>query len=335
MSTAKLTPTDSMKWLLKREFWEHKGSMFWAPVVVAGLIVALLGAGLSYGLAQHGLPMHMEMNGRSIDRDALATAMPAELRDTAAHVASGMYLASAAPLLPLLAVVVFFYCLGALYDERRDRSILFWKSLPVSDGMTVLSKVITAAVVAPVLTIGIATVSSLALLFIAGAALSISGVNLFGAVLTSPDLYLSPLRLLALLPVYAVWALPTLGWLLLVSSWARTKPFLWAIGVPVVTVIACASINGILHKVAGMELVILPYVKYVVSAILTGVVPGAWFASHPGLLHGIDPRQGVVLGELVSASYASLLQADAWIGAALGAAMLFGAVRLRRWRDEG
>src|SRR3546814_20822192 len=47
-------------------------------------------------------------------------------------------------LVVVLGFVVFFYCLGALYDDRRDRSILFWKSLPVSDASTVLSKVFSA-----------------------------------------------------------------------------------------------------------------------------------------------------------------------------------------------
>ncbi|WP_210235883.1 ABC-2 transporter permease, partial [Mesorhizobium sp. M1C.F.Ca.ET.212.01.1.1] len=53
----------------------------------------------------------------------------------------------------VLAFVVFFYCLGALYDDRRDRSILFWKSLPLSDTQTVLSKVISALIVAPLIAV--------------------------------------------------------------------------------------------------------------------------------------------------------------------------------------
>ena len=49
----------------------------------------------------------------------------------------------------VLGVVVFFFCLGALFDDRKDRSVLFWKSLPISDQATVLSKVAMALVVAP------------------------------------------------------------------------------------------------------------------------------------------------------------------------------------------
>ena len=54
MNTANMKPT-TMKWLLQREFWEYKGSMFWAPLIVAALIVLLFGATLSYGLATHGV----------------------------------------------------------------------------------------------------------------------------------------------------------------------------------------------------------------------------------------------------------------------------------------
>jgi ABC-2 type transport system permease protein len=82
------------------------------------------------------------------------------------RIASGMYIAAGSPLFIMHAGVVFFYCLGALYDERRDRSILFWKSLPVSDAMTVLSKAVTALCVAPLITIALATVASLALLLL-------------------------------------------------------------------------------------------------------------------------------------------------------------------------
>ena len=55
----------------------------------------------------------------------------------------------------MLGFVVFFYCLGSLYDERKDRSVLFWKSLPVSDRDTVLSKALSALVVAPTLAIAV------------------------------------------------------------------------------------------------------------------------------------------------------------------------------------
>jgi ABC-2 type transport system permease protein len=328
--------TKTMKWLLRREFWEHKGSMFWAPVIVGALLVLLVGGTMIYGLAAHGAPITMSINGQQVSHGAFAAAMPGESRDMVARIASGMYLAAGSPLFIIMAGVVFFYCLGALYEERRDRSILFWKSLPVSDGMTVLSKAITALCVAPVISIALAIVSSLALLLLGCIGLSLSGVHMAGTLLTQPDLYLQPLRLVALLPVYAVWALPTIGWLLLVSSWAKTKPFLWAVGVPMIVLLLTKWISYTLENFSGTPLNIMPAAQEIVARLLGGIVPGIWFSFTGGIppeMHqnGRAPDMGL----LFEASWMTLATAQAWIGALLGAVMIFGAVRLRRWRDEG
>jgi ABC-2 type transport system permease protein len=328
--------TLTMKWLLRREFWEHKGSMFWAPVVVAALLVLFVGGTMIYGIAAHGSPGLVHINGQTVTRGAFAAAMPAESRQLIARLASGMYLGAGAPLFFILIGTVFSYCVGALYNERRDRSILFWKSLPVSDGMTVLSKAITALCVAPVITVVLASVASLALLLIGTVGLSLGGTNLIGALFIQPDLYLQPLRLLALLPVYVVWALPTVGWLLLVSSWARTKPFLWAVGVPLVALLLVKWISYTLENFAGTPLDIMPVAQEMVGRLLGGVVPGIWFSFTHGIAATMRPTEhGVDMQSAFEASWMTLATAKAWIGALLGAAMIFGAMRLRRWRDEG
>ncbi|MFS2214093.1 hypothetical protein ACCD08_06265 [Telluria sp. Tellsp104] len=328
--------TNTMTWLLKREFWEHKGSMFWAPLIVGSLLVVLLGCTITYGIMQHGIPAHVTINGQTLDHARLDQILPEETKLVVAKIATGMYLGASAPLFAILVGVVFFYCLGALYDERRDRSILFWKSLPVSDPMTVLSKAVMAMVVAPAITLVLAVAASLALLFIACLALSTQGLNLFASLLASSDLYLSPLRLAALLPVYVVWALPTVGWLMLVSSWAKSKPFLWAVGVPVVALVIIKWVNAALENFSGQTLLLSHYASDVVARILGGIVPGIWFTFQPGLQTGMRPTEhGVDMGGLVSQSYLSLAGADAWIGVVLGVAMLYAAIRMRRWRDEG
>ena len=327
---------NTMKWLLRREFWEHKGSMFWAPLIVGSLLVVLLGCTITYGIMQHGIPAHVTINGHTLDHARLDQILPDETKLMVAKIATGMYLGASAPLFAILTGVVFFYCLGALYDERRDRSILFWKSLPVSDPMTVLSKAVTAMVVAPAITLVLAVAASLALLFIACLALSTQGLNLFASLLASSDLYLSPLRLAALLPVYVVWALPTVGWLMLVSSWAKSKPFLWAVGVPVVALVIIKWINAALENFSGQTLLLAHYASDVVARILGGIVPGIWFTFQPGLQSAMHPAtDGFDMSGVVTQSYLSLAGTDAWIGVAMGVAMLVAAVRMRRWRDEG
>jgi ABC-2 type transport system permease protein len=328
--------TMTMKWLLRREFWEHKGSMFWAPAIVAALLVLFVGGTMIYGMAVHGAPGVVHINGQPLSHGAFAAAMPAESRAMVGNLASGMYIAAGSPLFIIMAGVVFFYCIGALYNERQDRSILFWKSLPVSDGMTVLSKAVTALCVAPAISIALATAASLAMLLLACIAMSIGGIHLAGSILSQPDLYLQPLRLVALLPVYLVWALPTIGWLLLVSSWAKTKPLLWALGVPLIALLLVKWISYTLENFSGAPLNIMPLAQETVARLLGGIVPGIWFSFTGGIPPEMHQNaRGPDTQVLFEASWMTLATAKAWIGALAGAAMIFGAMRLRRWRDEG
>ncbi len=326
----------TMKWLLRREFWEHKGSMYIAPLVVAGLMLATMVASLIFGKTVR--LFNMKVNGQHVDGAAVIHGLPLDMQAKMAEIATSAYLFVSAPLFLMLAVVVFWYCMGALYDERRDRSILFWKSLPVSDEMSVLSKVLTAAVVSPVITGVIAVALSLVLLFAGCTVLTFHGVNLFSYVIASPNLYLAPLGLLSLLPVYVVWALPTIGWLMLVSSWARSKVFLWAVAAPLVALLIVRWLSYLIYGIeveGGGPLFLVA--KDIVAHGLTGVIPGIWFqyqtVSPEALM--LPGKMGLSINGLVTQSWSTLASPDAWIGAAAGAAMLFGAIRIRRWRDEG
>jgi ABC-2 type transport system permease protein len=167
-------------------------------------------------------------------------------------------------------------------------------------------------------------------------AMSIGGIHVAGSILSQPDLYLQPLRLVGLLPVYVVWALPTIGWLLLVSCWARTKPFLWAVGVPLIALVLVKWISYTLENFSGSPLNIMPLAQEIVARLLGGIVPGLWFAFTGGIPPEMHQNaQGPDVGVLFEASWMTLATASAWIGAVAGAAMIFGAIRLRRWRDEG
>jgi ABC-2 type transport system permease protein len=266
----------------------------------------------------------------------IAFGMSREVKAKIAAGAATHYLAGAAPLFMVLPVVVFFYCLAALYDDRRDRSILFWKSLPVSDRMTVLSKVITAVCVAPVITIAIGTAVSLLMLLVGAAVSAYNGVNLFGALFTSPNLYLAPLYLVGLVPVYIMWAIPTVGWLLMVSSWARSKVFLWAVGTPLIVVVLLKWFNYLIASFSDTVIDTHWFVQNVIARGLGGLIPGVWLPfsiDDPRLLgsqeHGLD------LTALFTQSWLSLATPGVWGGALAGVLMIVAAIRLRRWRDEG
>ncbi|TFW23147.1 hypothetical protein E4L96_07015 [Massilia arenosa] len=320
---------NTMKWLLRREYWEHRGMYLWAPVAVA-LSVLVLIAGASYRMVSEKIG-HAQING--VEFTASVNGLPPGMKTKMAQALSAGYMGTAAPLMFMLALIVFFYCLGALYDERRDRSILFWKSLPVSDGETVLSKVASALVVLPLVYIGISFALSFATLFILAGVGAAKGVNVFPLLLTSPSFYLAPLQVIAMLPVYIVWALPTIGWLMLVSSWARSKVFLWAVGVPIMVTIVLKFLN----RFYGLDMDVDWFVDNVILRSLSSTVPGIWFAFEkvdPFLL--MDSETHIVsLSHVAYESYAVLARPSAWVGALVGASMIYGAIRLRRWRDEG
>lgn len=324
-TTTHYKPSMTFAWLLRREFWEYRGAMLWAPVLVGTAMCVLLALGLLLGGGMGG-HMRMEVNGASVT-DAVAALGQERLDQVAKGVGLGFMITLAALFL-IPAFVVFFYCLGTLFDERRDRSVLFWKSLPVSDTATVLSKLATALAVAPLLTWVVASVTGLVVLAMGTAAASFVGAGaLVVHSLTSSTVLLAPLQLLALLPVYALWALPTVGWLLMVSAWARSKPFLWAVGVPLGSGLILTWLNRMLG--AGWDL--HWYWIHVAARGLAGTLPGSWLGSSRRLEGGMLPPAN--LGDVVSQSWALLATPGLWLGVLAGTAMVVAAIRLRRWRD--
>jgi len=315
----------TMKWLIKREMWEHKGMLVWAPTVIAALMGAL-------ALFAAFFDKNITINSDGSPSQMLSVTLEGKVRTQVIETMAQAYMAASAPVLLVLGFLVFFYCLGALHDERRDRSLLFWKSLPVSDSMTVLSKVLLACVVAPLITLGIGFVLSLVVLLTGSLLLLSHGTNVFGELLLTPDLYLTPLRMLGLLPLYVLWALPTVGWLLMVSSMARSKVFLWAVGTPLVAALLLLWADKAMH--IGIDSAW--FLSNIVSRLLLSVVPGAWLLFDRSLLsmehtpHHM-PMPQTIFGE----SWSTLGDANVWIGVAAGVAMIAVAIWMRRRREEG
>lgn len=320
---------NTMKWLLKREYWEHKGGYFWAPVVVSGLLALLtIGSMLFASVAGSKGGFRLDGNSSISLQQALSSISAPEKIEFAKGLASG-YPAVAMPLMFTLGFVVFFYCLGSLYDERKDRSILFWKSLPVSDRDTVISKALTALVVGPLIAVAFALALSLLVLFSLMVLAAFHGLNLFGPVLGDRNFYLVIVQILSFIPVYVLWALPTVGYLLFVSSWAKTKPFLWAVGVPVVGGVILTWVNAL----AGSPFVLESYWKVIVARGLGSAFPGSWLGQVAESNVNINPDNAVSV--LLANTYGLLGTANLWIGVAIGLAFLAGAVKMRRYRDEG
>ena len=136
------------------------------------------------------------------------------------------------------------------------------------------------------------------------------------------------------MPLYILWALPTVGWLLLVSSWARSKVFLWAVGVPLVALALLAWFDFLVGRFSGLSLNVKWFGEEVVARILGGLMPGIWFGEVNGAALATQSA-GIDGPMLLRLSYGTLASPAVWIAAAAGCAMIYGAIRLRRWRDEG
>ena len=336
--------THKFKLLLKREFWEHKGGFFWAPIWAGGIslvltLMALVVAEVAgrRAVASGKMQIDGDININGLDLSALTSQMDAgDLQKLAGGIDISTVMSSAWPMV-VLAFVVFFYCLGSLYDERKDRSVLFWKSLPVSDRDTVLSKAASALLVAPLIAVGVAIACMFGFLLLLSTFVLLHNGNPMTLV-WGPG---NPLQLagsmLATIPVYALWALPTVGWLLLCSAWSKSKPFLWAIMLPVFSgiFISWFDIMNLFDLESGW------FWKNIVARGLLSAVPGTWFdVAHINNAHITSSeaaRQIESVHQLLSlkTTYSVLLTPQLWIGAVVGAAMIYGAIRLRRWRDEG
>jgi ABC-2 type transport system permease protein len=281
--------TRPMYWSLRRELWENR-SIFIAPLVVAG--VFLLGFLISLG--------HFPERRR-----ALLLLDPLQQRGA---IEQSYHLV--AIIITLTAFLVgVFYCLDALHGERRDRTILFWKSLPVSDLTTVLSKAIIPMVVLPLIVFAIVVALQVIMLLVSDAVLLAHGMS----ATTSEQLPLLqsiPILLYGLV-AQALWHAPIYGWLLLVSAWARRATFLWAVLTPLAICIA--------EKIA--------FDTSYFASLLTGRFLGfAGAAFTPGAHHTFDS-----FAQLTPLTYLSA--PGLWIGLAVAAAFIAGAVRLRRYRE--
>lgn len=337
-ATAAKTPLGTLRWLLRREYWENRGGFFYAPVIAGALSLVMSAVGIIVGLVAmrraaadgdfHVGGTNVSVNG--LDLGLLTGHLSAQdIAQLGQAMDLTLVLSSAWPFI-VLAFVVFFYCLGALYDDRRDRSILFWKSLPLSDTQTVLSKVLSALLVAPLIAL-IASVLTMVLFMLLLSIIILTQGGDPMVLLWGPS---SPFTLvaghLAWIPVYALWALPTAGWLLLCSAWARSKPFLWAVMLPVFAGIVVATTN--VMELFGSTT--SWFFQHIVGRLLLGTLPGIdmlYRLNDGGLGEGIDSFAMLLSPQQV---LVTLGMPDLWIGAAVGVLFIVVAIRLRKRAGE-
>ncbi|PKM16600.1 MAG: hypothetical protein CVV05_19860 [Gammaproteobacteria bacterium HGW-Gammaproteobacteria-1] len=315
--------------LLKREFWEHKGGFFWAPIVASSafLILSMMAVITAEVI---GKKSGVQINGIHIN--ALTDKLGPDAMSKLGMGLDVSFFMAATWAYVTLAFVVFFYCLGCLFDERKDRSVLFWKSLPVSDRDTVLAKVASAIVVAPLIATVVGVIAGFGFFVLISAVVFFHGGNPLALIWGPANPLTVVFNLFAALPVYVVWALPTVGWLMLCSAWAKSKPFLWALMIPV--------LSGIL--VSWFDVMQLFSLKtgwfwsHVVARLLGSALPGAdiLFRGDMEMFERMNGPEDMASLFGAGHAWAGLASVEVWLWAAAGAAMIVAAIRLRRWRDD-
>ncbi len=273
--------------LVRRELWEH-GGLVWAPlamaltIIVVSLVSVMVKGSVDIDLGEdRPLP---ELFGDAEKQRGIFSLVMAKL---------------VLPQLLVAFVVVFFYLLDGLFTERRDRSILFWKSLPVSDTKTVLSKLFVALVAMPLWSWALSLVVGLVVFGVL--ATQVSGTPAAGLGTWHGGTWLMvQATMLGKMAIAALWYLPVAGWLLLVSVLAKRAPFLWA----------------------TLPFLLLSLAERI--ALGTNVM-GALVAQR---LFGFREEVSL-MGE-----FPLLASPDLWIGVAVGAALVYAAIRVRQRSDD-
>lgn len=292
-------------WLIRREIWEHKAIWVAPAIVLACLLLAVITGNV-----------HLGPIGEMDATTALGTLAPEKQVKLLLMVYAGLALV----VYMVLGIVAFFYALDSLYADRRDRSVLFWKSLPLSDAETVLSKFAVAIIVIPLVALIGALLAQLMVAGGGAAMLEFAGAS--GRIMWQPDALLGGMAVAVLWCVTAIlWYTPVVAYLMLASAWAPKGPFLWAVLPPV--------------AISVLELVLLrtTYVEGFFTDRLFGLYrllgseerAGADGDTNVTRLSEIDLAGS--LGNFYTSS-------ELWLGVVAAGVLLAAAMWVRRYRDE-
>jgi len=288
---------------IRREFWEHRG-LWIAPLAIAALMLLVAAV---FGHVQ------LQFGDDGLQYSGLKPAPMTEL------VALGWVL----PFCVAVAIQAPIYLIDCLYGERRDRSILFWRSMPVTDTRTVMVKLLVGLVLVPLGAIVVAAATSLvgsAILLLRNHDVVVGGQRVIALWSASSWLRMQGTILYGLVAAM-LWYAPFAAYLLLVSVWARRSPYVWALLPPVLLVI-------LEHILFGTNYI---------GPILGGEFDQLWqFAFRLDAFHGAGSDHILLAPDSrhLFTPVRLLVRPRLWLGLLAAAAMIVLAVRVRRYRDD-
>jgi ABC-2 type transport system permease protein len=299
----------SLRWwdllavLIRRELWEHR-ALWLAPLLVAVLLVAL-GFVASFRFPHMGAGDPSALPGFQLYTAILWT--------------------TALPQFFVMAVVVNLYLLDCLYSERKDRSILFWKSLPVSDGMTVASKLLVALLVVPLWLFILMALGNLAMAAVLNMRAALGYLDLHSAAWDTTAWLRVEGIVLCVLLISALWYAPVAAYLAVLSAWARRMVFCWVTLPPLIAMYIEHSGFGTHH--------LYDFLRYRLTGIWLAM--GLELATREvATLRAVDPGGAFTRHLAVTRVLPALANIDLWLGLAAAVALAFAAARIRRFRDD-
>jgi ABC-2 type transport system permease protein len=291
--------------LIRREIWEHR-SLWVAPLAVAVLL--LLSALLTHGALQ-------------VDpADTAEWLDPQKKRILFALAQWGLTV----PHYLVMLLVQTLYLLDCLYAERRDRSILFWKSLPVSDGATVASKMMMGCVFLPLGTFVLALVTDIFFTAIWDVRAVLGHSPELVAWDTVAFFKTQTVMFLGLI-ISILWYSPFCGVYVLCSAWIRRNILMWVTIVPMLAIIV--------ERIAFGTHYIFSLIHYRTLDI--------WGTLHMesailGSLRDLGPAAVVSIPEVYDRVHIlpAFINIDLWLGVVFALACAYAAARIRRYRDD-
>lgn len=299
--------------LLKREVWENP-AFYVAPLVVAALILL------------SGIYNAFYTVSKYVGYERLVGVL-ATVPEVARPVMYSWWPVLVIVFNLVMVFVIGFYLMDSLYADRKDRSILFWKSLPVSDSATVLSKLFTALATIPAISFIVTFASCLVLMLIFTLIIWFGGGSAWDLLWKPVPLFDGTVFLAYSFLVQSLWYVPLIGWVMLASAWARRSPFIWVVLPPIVLVI--------------LEQTLLRSTRFaeILAERVVGVIPLAYQMDHT---QWEAMRDSIESGNVDNVARITdvinptplLMSSQLWTGFIVGALFVAAAIWLRRYRDE-
>ncbi len=266
--------------LVKREYWEQYALFFKVPLALAVIFTLAAFCVMVLALFVHDTH-YIQM---SWQHDVLS---PGSTRS--------YYFLSSMPFVIVLWLTIFYYFTSTLYDDRRDRSIMFWQSMPVSASQTIASKILAGVLLAPLCAWVALVLTQLILTIFASVVLVMHPVQSWTALWNIPMMLSMWFGSLVVMIVQAIWLLPLLAWCMLWSAYAKKMPALSAVVSLVVIVV--------------IEMIVLPH-HYIGEFVATrfSYAMNTWSLMHLQGGHVVLSSYGwnMLLGLVVAGVFAAV-----------------------------